>query len=155
MIDLVSASTAHGEVLAEIHTRSDPEPWSAGFMTEILAKPGVLGLVAQENGSPLGFVLARRAADEAEILTIATLPAARRRGIAKSLIIAISKQYLESGVYTLHLEVAEDNVPARGLYGGLGFEPVGRRALYYVRHGGAVDALLLGLNLVEGAAKTR
>ena len=36
---------------------------------------------------------------------------------------------------------------ARGLYLGRGFKPVGRRAGYYRRESGAVDAIVLRLDL--------
>jgi ribosomal-protein-alanine N-acetyltransferase len=48
----------------------------------------------------------------------------------------------------LFLEVSADNTAAIKLYGGLGFEPVGRRNGYYRRPGGQpVDAIVLALTL--------
>jgi len=47
-------------------------------------------------------------------------------------------------VQKIHLEVAEDNEPARALYGRFGFTPAGRRKSYYAN---GADALTLTLDL--------
>jgi ribosomal-protein-alanine N-acetyltransferase len=51
------------------------------------------------------------------------------------------------GARTLFLEVAQDNSAARGLYAAHGFVQIGRRANYYRRRSGLVDALVLRLLL--------
>ena len=86
-------------------------------------------------------------ADEAEILTLAVHPTARRRGIAARLTAQAAAAARSLGVVRLFLEVAEDNAPARALYAALGFQPAGRRRGYYARKDGpAADALILALN---------
>ena len=95
-----------------------------------------------------GFLLWRRAADEAEIVTLAVRPEARRRGLGGRLLGRTMDRAREQGVTRLFLEVADDNLAALALYGSRGFEPVGKRPDYYARPDGSrADALILALNL--------
>jgi ribosomal-protein-alanine N-acetyltransferase len=129
--------------LAALHAEAFDAPWPVEAFADLLAQPGAL--LEAEAG---GFVLVRVAADEAEILTLAVRPAARRAGLASRLVRAAAARAAREGATRLFLEVAEDNAAARALYAGLGFEAAGRRPRYYARsEGPAVDALLLVLNL--------
>ena len=92
----------------------------------------------------MGFVLARTAADEAEILTLCTRPAARRRGVARQLLACLAKQLGKQGAVSLFLEVGADNAPAIALYQSAGFAEVGRRSGYYAGvEGGLSDAIVM------------
>jgi len=155
MIEVFPAISAHSEVIAEIHAASVDEPWGAIAIGELLQNQSVSAAIVAIDGVPAGFMLIQQASDEAEILNIATLPASRQKGLAKSMILSVSKQLARGGVRALFLEVAEDNAAARGLYRALGFSQVGRRPAYYARGDVAVDALLLRLDLVEGGTNTR
>lgn len=133
------------EGLAEIHAEAFDAPWSVDAFAALLAQPGVR-LEAETEG----FVLIRVAADEAEILTLAVRPSARRQGMASRLVRKAAASAERDGAERLFLDVAEDNGPARALYARLGFEAAGRRPRYYARaEGPAVDALLLVLNLPQ------
>lgn len=125
---MVNVTAAHAPVLAVIHAAGDPpNAWSADVFSLQLATPGVFGLL-----DPAGaYVLARVAADEAEILSIATCPAVQRQGRAAALLHAARVRAAAAGAATLVLEVAVRNAAARALYAAAGFEPVGRRARYY------------------------
>ena len=57
-------------------------------MARLLAMPGAVCLIARREESPWRFLLFRGAADEAEIITIGTLPQSRRQGIGAALIAA-------------------------------------------------------------------
>ena len=60
------------------------------------------------------------------------------------------------GQRRVFLEVAADNMPARALYVGLGFDIVGRRPRYYRRPGGeAVDALIVSSRSLTGRSPPR
>ncbi len=87
-----------------------------------------------------GFILVREAAGEAEILTLAVAPRARRQGLGRTLVDAAIARL---GSADLFLEVAADNIAAIALYQQNGFTQAGVRRGYYARPGGAVDALLL------------
>lgn len=132
-------------VLAEIHAEAFDAPWPSSAFGALLVQPGVW-IEAEADG----FVLMRVALDEAEILTLAVRPAARRRGIARILVSRAVREAARRGAARLFLEVAEDNAPAIALYAGLGFALTGRRPRYYARGDApAADALLLVLNLAD------
>jgi tRNA threonylcarbamoyladenosine biosynthesis protein TsaB len=139
-IRLRPAVAADGDLLAGLNAASLPENWDAGFFAQVLDGPGGFGFVAEAHGVATGFVLARAAAAEAEILAIAVSAAYRRNGIARRLLVEAVAQAGRLGAANLFLEVADDNVPAQNLYESQGFRLVGRRKRYYP---GGQDALLL------------
>lgn len=123
---------AHGTdapVLAAIHAAAFPpaEVWGPDAFALQLALPGVAALL-DESG---GFILIRVVADEAEILTLAVHPEARRQGIAARLIEAAAGLAAAAGAATLFLEVADRNTAARALYTSTGFTQAGLRKRYY------------------------
>lgn len=129
------------EVLAALHGSAftAPRPWSAAEFTALLNSPHVFLLT-----KPKAFLLARVIADEAEILTLAVAPTARRRGSARVLIAEFMAEATHRGAQSAFLEVAADNTPARALYAQAGFAEVGRRRGYYAAQDGSqVDALVL------------
>jgi [ribosomal protein S18]-alanine N-acetyltransferase len=123
-------------VLAALHATAFADAWSAASIRDLFATPGVFALVTGE-----GFVLARAGGDEAEILTIAVAPPARRKGLGRALIQAVAAHAQILGVRNLFLEVGIGNDAAQGLYRGLGFISVGLRKAYY----GTEDADVLRL----------
>lgn len=129
----------HARVLAEMHRICFAEPWDERAMADLLAMPGAFGILASDQ-VPHGFVLARTAFDEAEILTLLVLPPYRRKGMASTLLKSAMHHARDSGATTLFLEVAANNVGGRALYSALGFEQVGRRPDYYHHQ---VDALVM------------
>ena len=125
--------------LVEI-VRSSPEAgdWSASEIQSSLDKPLRRCLVAAEEERVLGFVLVQRpVAGEAEILTVAVDPFARRRGVARRLLRAV----LEAMPGRIWLEVRRSNAAAQRLYAQLGFVDVGLRRNYYSRP--TEDALVM------------
>jgi ribosomal-protein-alanine N-acetyltransferase len=121
--------------------------WSEAAFATLLALPGRQALIAGDAGEPLGMLVLGHAADEAEILTLAVLPAAQRRGVGAALVAAAQRVAARQGATRMFLEVAADNAAARALYAAAGFVPVGLRRGYYERAAGAVDALVLALPL--------
>lgn len=137
--------------LAMIHASVFDTPWSAAALRTELKKPPVLGLAfidpAEENRI-LSFVLFQRALDEAEMLTLATLPTHQKRGYAKTLLKAAFSSLRERGVAKCLLDVAADNQGAISLYQKLGFTEDGRRKGYYKRSGAMpADAILMSSDL--------
>ncbi len=131
-------TAAEAPALAALHASAFPpeEAWSADALVLMLEMPGAYGF--WQPGA--GLVLARVAADEAEILTIGVAPAARRQGLGAVLLRAALTRALAQGASTMFLEVAADNIAALALYTGLGFTAAGRRRHYY---GQGRDALVL------------
>lgn len=145
-----AADAAHAETLASLHAACLEEAWPAADIATLLRQPGVFAALAADD-PPAGFMLWRAAADEAEILSLGVLPAARRHGIATALLEAAVVSLLAAEVASLFLEVAEDNRAAIAFYQAHGFKEVGRRPRYYRRAGGQdADALILKLTFPVG-----
>ena len=133
--------------LASVHATSFDHPWSAADIAELLAGPGGFGLAVRDAGDIRAFILVRAIAGEAEILTLAVAPAARRRGVASALVEGAVLAAQAAGAEAMFLEVAADNTAAIALYVGAGFARVGARPGYYPRETGAIDALVMRRDL--------
>lgn len=133
------------EDLAQLYARAFPD--SAGWDAETFrsfAKDPTCFILTR----PQGFALIRVIADEAELLSIATHPDQRRRGVARDLMNRWHAEAAARGAARAFLEVATDNIPARALYDSLGYQPEGRRKAYYRRRDGShCDALLMACAL--------
>lgn len=138
--------------MAALHATCFPTGWSEESLSAFLVDTGMI--VQKVNAEPAnalaGFVIARGAGDEAEILTLAIDAKHRRHGLAQTLLDKVSKQLAASGVKRLFLEVDAENDAAIALYNKRGFAQVGRRRNYYRRDGHLPrDALCLSLKLAE------
>lgn len=133
-------------ILADLHDRAFDRPWSAEAFESLLGGPGVFALLGEAD-APKGFILCRSIAGEAEILTLAVDPAARRRGWGAALVEMAAGVAAETGAEALFLEVAADNLAAIGLYGATGFSRVGLRKGYYADPEGAKDAVVMRRSL--------
>ena len=137
------------ERLAAIHAECFPgAPWSAADLAALLRERTVFGLVVRRANlwgtrSAVAFVLARLAAGEAEILTIAVSPAHRRRGLARQLMEHLFRRLYHDRAETLFLEVDAGNEPALALYRRLRFKKVGERKGYYAQGSVAGAAALV------------
>jgi ribosomal-protein-alanine N-acetyltransferase len=129
------------DALACLHAASFADAWSAEWIAKLLMQPGTFSFM--DGGKAGGFVLVRVAGGEAEILTLAVAPAARRRGIGSSLVLAACRHAQKMRAGALFLEVGQTNEPARSLYTQLGFREVGRRRGYYQSSGGGNEDALI------------
>ncbi len=139
---------------AAIHGRSFDQGWSACAISALLEDGMVQGFGLRDDaGTLLAFCLVRLVAGEADILTLATAPGARRRGLGGVLLRTAAQQLAALGAERMTLDVACDNTAALALYHRLGFAQDGRRKGYYLRRDGQrADALLLsaGLDRITG-----
>ncbi len=126
------------EDCARLHGANFAHPWPAEVMAALISNASTLAAAALDpaSGRLRGFVLARLAADEAEILTIAVEPSARGKGVGRALLAENLRQAARAGARTMFLEVDQDNAPALALYDRLGFVKVAERAGYYRRKDG-------------------
>jgi len=123
--------------LARLHASAFAESWDEKALRDLLAAGAFA--YAQDDG----FVLARVAGGEAEILTLAVAPPARGQGLGRRLLLAAIAHARALGADTMFLEVGADNPAALALYARLGFAKVGDRKGYYQGR----DALVLRLSL--------
>ena len=152
MNQLVRLGPEAAESLAEVHASAFPRPWSAGDLVDMMAGLGAAALgVEEDEGALAGFVLIQAVAGEAEILTLAVSPRARRAGVGRALVEAAAAQAVAGGATALWLEVAQDNAPALALYRASGFAPAGLRRGYYRSGNEAVDAVVMRRPLNRGA----
>ena len=150
---IAPAVAADAEAIAALHQTLFDEPWTATDIRDLVAAPTTAAFLARDvtgadPGPPVGFVIGRIVAGEAEILSIGVAAASRRRGLGAALVEALTVAARRAGATRLFLEVAIDNASALALYGSIGFGPVGRRRGYYQRHGNRpVDAVAMALQL--------
>jgi ribosomal-protein-alanine N-acetyltransferase len=136
--------------IAEIlRDSTEAAQWPAESYPKLAESPGGVVLVceAERNGQLVGFVAARQAADEAEILNIAVHRDFRCKGVASALLQAALDGFRRSAIARVFLELRESNLPARNLYNHHGFLPSGRRAAYY--HDPTEDAICMLRKLTD------
>ena len=134
------------QTLAALHAQAFDKPWSAQDIAALIGGAGAYAVMAEDE-APLGMVMSRILFEEAEILTLAVAPEARRRGVGSALVAAAAAIARQGGALSLMLEVGEDNPGAIALYEASGFVQVGLRRNYYDRGGRQIDALLMRLDL--------
>ena len=134
--------------MAAIHRSCFAKPWDEAAMAQFVASPEALCLVgspADSSGGTMGgLLIARKAADEAEILTFCVAPACRNAGLGRALLETAVQELRVAGAKQLFLEVDDGNDAALKLYRSLGAILVGKREAYY-EHG--ADAAIFSLAL--------
>ena len=108
-------------------------PWSAADYESLLSAETTVCLLAEdeENDDPVGFVLARLAGGEMEILNLAVAPARRRRRLGRRLVAEALARGRARGVEKCWLEARASNQAALEFYRALGFREHSRRRAYY------------------------
>jgi len=142
---LSTATPRDAASLAALHAASFNRGWSEQEFEQLLTDRGVIAERATSGRRNIGFILSRRAVDEAEILSVAVARAWQGRGLARRLLDLHLRRLAGLGLRAVFLEVDEDNTPARRLYARAGFREVGRRPGYYP---GGKGALVLRRDLV-------
>lgn len=127
--------------LAQLHARcfQTPRPWNEQEFKDLLSSPQVFLCSSVD-----GFALGRIAGPEAELLTLAVDPKARRQGQGAALVKAFCTKARSLGAQDVFLEVARDNHAANALYAVEGFGAAGIRKDYYATPDGkSVTAFVL------------
>jgi ribosomal protein S18 acetylase RimI-like enzyme len=126
--------------LAKLHALCFAEAWDEKAIGDLLQGAGCAALLALSAEGPVGMMIYRAVADEAEILTLGVDPALQRRGAGGALVEALKSL----GIAKLFLEVASRNEDAIKLYSKAGFVQKGLRKAYYAS---GDDALILRYDL--------
>lgn len=125
--------------IADIHKASFNKAWDEDELNSTIQNKGVHCLTVHDTSKPkhmaLGFLIYRITAGEAEIITIASYPNHRRKGIARTLMDEMVRVCLTERTNEIFLEVDEQNKPALTLYKAVGFKKVGERKGYYKKTG--------------------
>lgn len=126
--------------MAALHAAcfTTPRPWTAQEFADLLTSPTVFALT--EHG---GFLLGRVVAGEAELLTLAVSPHARRKGTGRRLVQRFLAHAASAKAESAFLEVAATNHPAQALYLASGFAQAGKRRGYYPAPDGTSDDALI------------
>jgi ribosomal-protein-alanine N-acetyltransferase len=145
--EIFPLETADAGIAAALHRMRFPKPWNDGEFHSLLSQEPVFGFVALREGvlgrTAGGFVLARAAAGEAEILTIGVDQRFGRSGLGWRLMLAALREAKMRGAEDVFLEVDQENTAACGLYVKLGFAKVGERKAYYASAGGSRSTALV------------
>jgi ribosomal-protein-alanine N-acetyltransferase len=112
---------------------------------ENVVQGGMAGWVAEENGEVYGFIVARRVANDVEILNLAVQPAQRHRGVGGALLREVLAWAATYHAESAFLEVRVSNLAAIRFYEHNGFEVTGRRPRYYTAP--IEDALILAASV--------
>lgn len=143
-VTLLPMTPAHIDALMPYeHAMFGSEAWTRSSYRDELRDTRHRTYVAAEGpaGELLGWAGVRVVADEAEILTVGVVPAARRQGIARRLVAALLDAARAAGAAQIYLEVRVDNDAARALYLDEGFAEIGLRRGYY--DNGRIDAVVM------------
>ena len=125
------------------------DAWGEKLFYEELSQPGRTWWVAHDMGSIVGYAGGMMAGDDLEVLDVVCAPERRREHVATRLLARVAYDAQVLNANTISLEVEDGNEAALALYGGLGFEQVGRRRNYY---GPGADALVMRATLPLVAA---
>jgi ribosomal-protein-alanine N-acetyltransferase len=124
------------------------QQWSLDSLKRQLGNGRSFGIIATENGAPIGCALGTHNVDSADILLVATRPKFQRKGLGKELLTQFIALTEEKELPRILLEVATDNIPAQKLYTGCNFTHIDTRPQYYLRpNHNRVDALIMELEL--------
>jgi ribosomal-protein-alanine N-acetyltransferase len=114
-----------------LRNSSQAAQWPFESYASLANSPGGILLVCEAKTQVIGFVAARQAADQAEILNIAVHSDFRRKGVASALLLTALDAFRRSAIAHVFLELRESNLPARTLYERYGFIRTGHRKSYY------------------------
>lgn len=140
---LSEARPSDAATLARLHADSFRRGWSEDEMERLLLDRSVVAHRVLLGREIVGFMLSRRAADEAEILSVAVAPRRRGRGLARKMLDLHLRRLAGLGTGTVFLEVDDANESARRLYARAGFREVGRRQGYYTPESGAASTAVV------------
>ena len=131
----------HVTQVAELEKLCFSDPWSEQSISSELENELALWLVADDDGSVLGYIGSQTVMGESDMMNVAVHPDHRKQGIATSLIVGLVEELRKQGSHSLTLEVRASNDNAIQLYQMLDFQQVGLRKNYY--RNPKEDALIL------------
>lgn len=150
VVALARSDTELLEAIAAIDRASFPQP-SVDLADELERPWARLWVARPDAAAPAAaFLLAWLVADELHILSIATHPSARRRGLARALLDHALATARERAMRLVLLEVRRSNRDAIRLYRSFGFRAMGVRPGYYADNREDAIEMILVLDPATG-----
>lgn len=138
----ISALTIYDvDDVLKIEHSSFSDPYSREIFLQEINNPNAFYLIGRDGENTVCYAGFWRIFDEGHIMSIAVLPAERRKGYASQILYALIKKARDLGIRSMTLEVRASNTTAQSLYSKFGFEKGGIRRGYYADNG--EDALIL------------
>lgn len=131
-----------------IENISFPVPWSRESFEGELQNPLSVYLVADSDGTIIGYAGIWCIFDEGHITNVAVHPNYRGNRIGETLLEELEAIVMGNGGATMTLEVRPSNEAALNLYSRFAFKPVGRRKGYYTDNN--EDAIIMTKALKKG-----
>ena len=128
---LREARPEEAHAIYEIGRLCFSDAWREETVARDMAGPHSLYVVAEQDGQIAGYGCYWFVADEAQLVNIGILPAARRRGIAGRILTDGMAYAVSRGMVSMYLEVRVSNLPAQALYRKHGFKVITLRKNVY------------------------
>ena len=144
--NVISLAASDAGRMAKLHSDAFPadEAWDHLQFEELMRQDNVICRAILQEDFLACAMLVQIAADQAEILTVATAQSNRRIGLAEALLHHFELELFARGLKKWLLDVAADNSAAIAFYQKNGFSEDGHRRGYYKRlAGNRVDAILM------------
>jgi ribosomal-protein-alanine N-acetyltransferase len=140
-----AAAEAEIDAIVGLEAESFTNPWSRETIVWELLNSDVtqVYLLRDDQETVRAFCVCWLIFDELHINTLAVAPAARRAGLATTLLRQVMAAAAAGGATSATLEVRASNAAALALYARLGFHVSARRPRYYTNP--EEDALILWL----------
>ena len=130
-IRLAVMALRHLDALVQLERLCFSQPWSRRGLAAELANPSAYFLVAEREGSVVGYAGMHCVLDECYIANVAVHPDFRRRGIGQMLLRGLFDFAARRESAFLSLEVRPSNAAAIALYEREGFRRAGLRRNFY------------------------
>lgn len=118
--------------VAKLEREIFPDPWSEMSFWDMSTDAGWYGLVAEQDGSIIGYACFMIVLSELHIANIAVVKEYRRKSVANDLFEHILRAAERRNCDTMLLEVRPSNTAALAFYDRHSFQVLYRRKDYYV-----------------------
>ena len=141
-LTIIQLGITHLHECVDLDQKSLNGLWSKSEWERELTDPKriCLGIIELETKKLLGLCSAWIVIDELHITFIAVHPMHLRKGLGRFLLSDLIKRSKSLKTNHIHLEVKDNNEPAKAFYKSMGFKTIGNRSNFY-KDGS--DALLL------------
>jgi ribosomal protein S18 acetylase RimI-like enzyme len=108
-----------------------PWTWTPERVARNLRHPETLVLTARDGKRLAGFAIMQFGEERAHLSLLAVSPDCQRQGVARRMLEWLIQSALTAGIASVHLELREANLGARGFYLRQGFAETVRIPGYY------------------------